>query len=139
MSIAYLSLGSNLGDRNDYLQRALLLLNEQGIVVKVSKIIETDPVGGPEQGKYLNCVVKFGTELDVDSLFALTRLIEKKLGRQRKIKNGPRVIDIDILLFDDVKLVSKDLMIPHPRMFERDFVMKPLQEIDKALCASLII
>lgn len=139
MPIAYLSLGSNLGDRSDYIQRALLLLGEQGIVVKTSSIIETEPVGGPKQGQYLNAVVKYETMLSLEELFLLTSSIEKQLGRVRKLKNGPRVIDIDILLYEDVKLITKDLIVPHPRMFERDFVMRPLKQIEPALCASFAI
>ena len=138
MAVVYLSLGSNVGDRRQYLHKAIGLLNARGIaVVKSSAIIETLPVGGPAQDKYLNVVLKVKTLLTPEHLHELTQSIEHGLGRVRKIKNGPRVIDIDILLYDDVKLITKKLIIPHPRMFERDFVMKPLKEIDPALCASL--
>jgi len=138
MAIVYLALGSNLGDRGAYIQKALDRLNANKVkVLRLSSIIETDPVGGPAQDKYLNAVVKVETELSPENLHRCTQLIENKLGRIRKVVNGPRVIDIDILLYDDIKLITKDLRIPHPRMFERNFVMKPLQEIAPDLCASL--
>jgi 2-amino-4-hydroxy-6-hydroxymethyldihydropteridine diphosphokinase len=133
MSIAYLALGSNLGDRNKYITDAIGLLKASGVrVLKLSTIIETDPVGGPEQGKYLNAVLKAETNLLPEDLHCLTQSIEHRLGRLRKERNGPRTIDIDILLYDDIKLVSRNLQIPHPRMFEREFVMKPLLEIAPA-------
>ena len=137
MSIAYLALGSNLGNRRKYIDDAIRHLEEKEVVLtKASSVIETDPVGGPLQGKYLNAVIKIQTILSAEELHTLTQWIEHRLGRQRNVKDGPRVIDIDILLFDDIKLISKDLIIPHPRMFERNFVMQPLKQIDPTLCAS---
>ena len=134
--VVYLSLGSNLGDRLGFIAKAVDALKDHDILfLKSSRVIETDPVGGPVQGKYLNCVIKVQTILSLEDLFVLTSRIEHQLGRMRNIKNGPRVIDIDILLFDDVKFVSKSLIVPHPRMFERDFVMRPLKEIEPQLCA----
>ncbi len=140
MSTAYLSLGSNLGDRDLYIRKAIDKIMCSGmVVVKQSTIIDTAAVGGPPQGNYLNLVLKVRTDLSLEDLFVLTSSIERQLGRLRKIINGPRVIDIDILLYDDVKLVSKNIIVPHPRMFERDFVMRPLKEIDPALCASFTL
>lgn len=140
MAIAYLGLGSNLGDRAVFLAKALELMKDHGIqLIKASRIIETLPVGGPTQGNYLNQVVKIETMLSLEELFVCTSAIERRLGRIRSEKNGPRVIDIDILLYEDLKLVSKDLIVPHPRMFEREFVMKPLKEIDPKRCASLLL
>jgi len=140
MAIVYLALGSNLGDRYQYLHKAVDALKANGIqVYKVSTVIETDPVGGPGQGQYLNAVLKAETRLSPEGLHGITSSIERELGRVRKVRNGPRVIDIDILLYDDIKLVSRSLIIPHPRMLERDFVLQPLNEIDPALCASLKI
>ena len=140
MATVYLALGSNLGDRQQYLRKAIEELKADGIAVrKVSTVIETDPVGCPPQGKYLNAVLKVETKLPPEELFYVIQSIEYKLGRARKIPKGPRVIDIDILLYDDIKLVSRRLIIPHPRMFERDFVMRPLQEINPAVCALLKI
>jgi 2-amino-4-hydroxy-6-hydroxymethyldihydropteridine diphosphokinase len=138
MSIVYLALGSNLGDRLEFIQKAVKELKACGLKVKkLSSVIETDPVGGIPQGKYLNAVLKAGTGHSPEELHLLTQAIERKLGRVKNITNGPRVIDIDILFFDDVKLTTPGLLIPHPRMLDRPFVMKPLEEIDPALCASL--
>jgi 2-amino-4-hydroxy-6-hydroxymethyldihydropteridine diphosphokinase len=138
MSIVYLALGSNLGDRLQYIHKAIVELKTCGLkVLKVSTIIETDPIGGPAQGKYLNAVLKAGTAHSPEELHVITMAVECKLGRVKKIINGPRVIDIDILLYDDIKLVTPKLVIPHPRMCERSFVMRPLEEIDPDLCVSL--
>lgn len=140
MAIVYLSLGSNIGNRRQYLLKAIDLLKDKGVLLlKQSTIIETLPVGGPLQDKYLNAVIKCKTHLFAEELHQVTQSIEHQLGRVRVIKNGPRVIDIDILLYDDVKLVTSTLVIPHPRMLGRAFVMKPLSEIDPLLCASLKI
>ncbi len=140
MATVYLALGSNLGDRAGYLRKAVEGLKAKGVQVRrISSVIETDPVGGPDQGKYLNAVLKADTSLSPEELLCLTASIEHRLGRVRTVPNAARRIDIDILLYEDVKLVSKRLVIPHPRMFERDFVMKPLIEIAPTLCASLRI
>jgi len=138
MSTVYLSLGSNLGDRLLYIQKALTELKACGLMVlKLSNVIETDPVGGPIQGKYLNAVLKASTIHSPEELHVITQGIERKLGRVKNIINGPRVIDIDILLYDDIKLTTPKLLIPHPRMLERSFVMLPLGQIEPVLCASL--
>ena len=138
MPTVYLALGSNLGDRLKYIKKAVEEL-ELGVLkrLKLSSIIETDPVGGVAQGRYLNAVLMARTDRSPEELHTLTQGIEYQLGRVRKILNGPRVIDIDILLYDDIKFVSARLSIPHPRMLERGFVMEPLREIDPVLCASL--
>ncbi len=139
MPIVFLALGSNLGDRHHYIQRALSELEVRSIkVIKISKIIETDPVDSPPQGQYLNCVVKVSTTHSPEDLLELTQSVEHRLGRVRTIFHGPRVIDIDILLYDDLKIINRSLVIPHPRMLERDFVMKPLKEIAPDICASLL-
>ena len=138
MHTIYLALGSNLGDRLGYIHKAVHELKACGIkVIKFSTIIETDPVGGIPQGKYLNAVLKASTVLSPEELHVITQSVELKLGRVKRNMNGPRVIDIDILLYDDIKLTTLRLLIPHPRMLERTFVMEPLKEIDPALCASL--
>ena len=138
MSIVYLALGSNLGDRLQYIHQAIEELEACGLkVLKLSTVIETDPIGGPPQGKYFNAVLKADTLHSPEELHVITQAIERKLGRVKKTINGPRVIDIDILLYDDIKLITPQLLIPHPRCLERPFVMQPLEEIDPALCASL--
>ena len=138
MSTVYLALGSNLGDRLGFIQRAVDELSVGGLqILKLSTVIETDPVGGVPQGKYLNAVLKARTDHSPEELHEMTKGLEQKLGRVKKTVNGPRVIDIDILLYDDIKLITRGLSIPHPRMLERPFVMGPLEEIDPAVCASL--
>lgn len=137
MAVAYLALGSNLGNRSHYIRLAIQELQGRGVdVLKKASVIETDPVGGPQQGRYLNTVVKIRTSLSAEDLLVTINKIEARLGRIREVKNGPRVIDIDILLYEHIKLVSRRLIIPHPRMWERDFVMKPLKEICPDICAS---
>jgi len=138
MSTVYLALGSNLGDRLQYIQKAVAQLEACDLkIIKFSTVVETDPVGGVPQGKYLNAVLKASTVLSPEELHVVTRSIERKLGRVKKTINAPRVIDIDILLYDDIKLITPQLLIPHPRLLERLFVMGPLEEIDPVLCASL--
>ena len=130
MHIVYLALGSNLGNRLEYIHKAIEELKDAGLkVLKLSTIIETEPVGGMPQGKYLNAVLKASSACLPEELHVITQGIERKLGRLKKTINGPRVIDIDILLYDDIKLITRKLIIPHPRMFERNFVMRPLKEI----------
>lgn len=126
----YLSLGSNLGNRKNNIRRALQLLKDDGVVIKkISSAIETDPVGGPVQGKFLNLVAEAQTQLTPFALLLVILRIEKKLGRQRRIINGPRTIDIDILLYGQEQIRTHALVIPHPRMLTRKFVMDPLSEI----------
>jgi 2-amino-4-hydroxy-6-hydroxymethyldihydropteridine diphosphokinase len=138
MPTVYIALGSNLGDRLQFIRKAVEELELCGLkVLKFSKVIETEPVGGVPQGNFLNAVFKANTFHSPEELHEITQGIERKLGRVKKKFNGPRVIDIDILLYDDVKLTTPKLLIPHPRMLERDFVMEPLKEIDPALCVSL--
>ena len=134
MSIAYIGLGSNQGDRAGYIQSAVAALQEKGAsVIKKSTIIETDPVGGPPQNIFLNAVIKVSTELSPLELFSLCQSIEKELGRVRDVVNGPRTIDLDILLYDRLVIDTPQLQIPHPRMFERAFVLEPLREIEPGL------
>jgi 2-amino-4-hydroxy-6-hydroxymethyldihydropteridine diphosphokinase len=138
MSTVYLALGSNLGDRLHYIKQAVIGLEAGGLkVLKLSTIIETNPLDAPPQGRFLNGVLKAQTDLSPEEVLFLAKSVEHKLGRVQKIFRGPRVIDIDILLYDDVKLTTPTLLLPHPRMFERPFVMKPLQELDPLLCALL--
>ncbi len=126
----YLALGSNLGDRHSSIRRAVDLLNIAGVHIKhLSAIIETEPVGGPVQGKFLNAVLEAHTELSPRQLLSKIKAIEGKLGRVHREVNGPREIDIDILLYDDFVMDLPELTIPHPRMLERAFVMGPLKEI----------
>ncbi|MFH1876463.1 MAG: 2-amino-4-hydroxy-6-hydroxymethyldihydropteridine diphosphokinase [Candidatus Omnitrophota bacterium] len=127
----FISVGSNIGNREANIAHALgLLAKIPGVrIVSVSSFIETEAVGGPQQPKYLNGAVKILTKLPARRLLAHLNSIEKNLGRTRTIKNGPRTIDLDILIFGNEIINEPDLVIPHPRMLTRDFVMKPLLEI----------
>ncbi len=134
LAIAYIALGSNLGDRAFYIQSAVTFLHENGVVViRQSTIIETDAVGGPPQGKFFNAVVKIETKLSPIELLSVCQKIERQLGRARGVPNGPRTIDLDILLYDRVAMNTPQLQIPHPRMLERAFVLEPLREIEPGL------
>ena len=129
MSIAYLSLGSNMGDRVGNLSRAVALLDrpEEGIFVElVSPVFETKPVGYTEQDDFLNICLKVITDLSPMELLSACQKVEQELHRERKIHWGPRTIDVDILTYDDIKMDTERLTIPHPRMEERGFVQVPL-------------
>lgn len=130
---AYLGLGSNLGDRAEYLRQAVALLGRRAAVQAVSSLYETAPWGAHEQPPFLNAACRVRTGLSpVDLLHALQR-IETTLGRQRQQHWGPRTVDLDILLYDDLVLERPDLVIPHPLLHERAFVLVPLAEIAPAL------
>ena len=131
MTEAYIGIGSNLGDRRSYIDRAIEILrrSEHIMVDKVSPIYETDPVGGPPQGKFLNGAIKIKTDLSCGELLGLLNSIEDTLGRKKDVRNGPRIIDLDILTYGNACIQEDDLIVPHPRMNERDFVMRPLRDI----------
>ena len=126
-----LGLGSNLGDRREFIERAARLIDEiEGVELKsISSLIETEPVGGQPQGRYLNGAAELETALEPRDLLARLQGVEAELGRVRKVLNGPRNIDLDILLFGDLVVEAGDLVLPHPRMCERAFVLEPLNEI----------
>jgi len=134
--VAYLSLGSNLSAEPEgckcNLDKAVAALKRlpETVVLKVSSYIETDPVGYKDQPMFLNAAVKLATALSPHALLGAALGIEAAMGRIRTIKNGPRIIDIDILMYDDVKIDTPELILPHPRMNERDFVQIPLREIE---------
>lgn len=130
--IAYIGIGSNVGDRVSFCRRAVAALDAAaGVVVEArSSLYETSPIG-PPQRSYVNMVVRVRTELDARSLMGVCKGIETQLGREPgEIKWGPRVIDLDLLLFGDEKISEPDLEVPHPHMTERNFVLVPLLEID---------
>ena len=130
MTSAYLSLGSNLGDRAANLRQALEYLATAGVAaVRRSSIYETEPQDLREQPWFLNQVVEVKTALSAPELLARIREIERELGRQRMIAKGPRTIDIDILFYGDAILDTPELQIPHPRLAERRFVLQPLAEL----------
>ena len=128
---AYLALGSNLGDRLAHLQLAVdALADSPGIRVHaLSGVYETAPVGGPPQDAYLNAVVAIETDLDPPALLRRCQEIEQLAARERTERWGPRTLDVDVLLIDGTRLDSEDLTIPHPRMWERGFVLAPLRDV----------
>jgi len=133
-TIAYLSLGSNVGDRLENLRQAMQLFCGEGIALRcTSSIYETEPVENPEQDWFLNCVAEVSTTLEPVALLRKLQKIESQLGRERTIPKGPRTIDIDILLYGDLVLQSAQLTLPHPRMMQRRFVLEPLHEIAPTL------
>jgi 2-amino-4-hydroxy-6-hydroxymethyldihydropteridine diphosphokinase len=128
-NLVYLSLGSNVGDRKAQLHDALAKLAAVGSVVAMSSFYETEPVEFTRQPWFLNCVIALETSQTPQQLMAAILRIEEEMGRRRVQKKGPRSIDIDILLFDDTIVDSKELTIPHPAMHQRRFVLEPLAEI----------
>jgi 2-amino-4-hydroxy-6-hydroxymethyldihydropteridine diphosphokinase len=128
-TLAYLSLGSNVGDRAQQLRDAQSRLSAEARVVATSSLYETEPVEFTEQPWFLNCAVALETEKDPQELMATILGIEQEMGRRRMQKKGPRSIDIDILLFGDAVIDSPELTLPHPAMHQRRFVLEPLAEI----------
>ncbi len=132
MHKTYLSLGSNIGDRRENLREAIKNLKENGVkVVKISSVYETAPVGYLDQDKFLNIACLAETDYSPEGLLTALKGIETRMGRQKTVRFGPRNIDIDIIYYDDVTMSTRDLIIPHPRMHERAFVLVPLCEIAK--------
>ena len=133
--ISFLSLGSNLGDKEENLRKAINLINEKaGKVTKASSFINTEPWGFSSDNLFVNACVEIDTTLTPQELLAATKQIETVMGRKQKSINGTyndRIIDIDILLYGDITVDEENLKIPHPHMYERDFVMIPLKEIMK--------
>ncbi len=130
MAIAYIGIGSNLGNRQKNCTRAIELLEKRGIVIKKkSSMYETEPWGVEEQPQFINVVLEAETSLEPHELLRMLKDVEREVGRGITFKWGPRIIDLDILLFDDLFLRDNSLQIPHPLMHERDFVLKPLCEI----------
>lgn len=135
MAIAYLSLGSNLGDRLKQLRDAARLIESfKGIKIeKISSVYETEPVGNVPQENFYNLVIKIKTDLLPYRLLEIAQIVERQFGRKREARWGPRTLDIDILLYDSVVINEKDLIIPHPEMCNRAFVLVPLLEIEPDL------
>lgn len=123
---AFLGLGANLGDRMATLAGAVAALED---VVAVSPVYETDPVGGPEQDPYLNLVVALDTRRSPRQLLEVARRLEAAAGRTRTVRWGPRTLDVDVLLVGDLTVDEPDLTVPHPRMWERRFVLAPLADV----------
>lgn len=130
---AYIGLGSNIGDRERYLLDAIGLLQQHPEVriIAQSAIYETDPVGYLDQGPFLNMAVRIGTTLTPEQLFERMLSAEQELGRKREVRWGPRTIDLDLLLFGNQVQNRPELILPHPRIMERAFVLVPLIEVMK--------
>lgn len=131
--IVYLALGSNLGDRLANLKQAIAALPPQMEVTAKSSVYETPPWGYEDQPKFLNQVIKATTYLDAEPLLKHLKRLEVALGRQESFPKGPRLIDMDILFYDDLVLNNASLIIPHPRLHERGFVLLPLMDINPEL------
>jgi len=130
MSTVYIGIGSNLGDRRGNCEKAMELLEKTGIIVKKrSSVYETEAWGVRDQPPYINMAVEIETELSPTQLLTALKAMEKEAGREKSSRWGPRVLDLDILLFEDVTVLDDDLKIPHPLMHEREFVLIPLDEI----------
>jgi 2-amino-4-hydroxy-6-hydroxymethyldihydropteridine diphosphokinase len=132
MVICYLGVGSNLGNRRKNIKLAVKQIRalKDTKIIKESNLLESLPCGGPiGQSKYLNSALKISTNFSPINLLKKLKTIEHDLGRVSTVRWGPRVIDLDILLYGDRVIRNKSLIIPHPRMFNRDFVIKPLTEV----------
>jgi 2-amino-4-hydroxy-6-hydroxymethyldihydropteridine diphosphokinase len=126
---AYIGLGSNMGDRTGACRRALELLSRAGRITAVSSLYCTEPVGYREQEEFINAVAEIETELPPHDLLAVCQTIENELGRVRLVRWGPRAVDLDILLYGNTVIKMSDLLIPHPQLSLRGFVLVPLCEI----------
>lgn len=138
MTKVYIGLGSNIGNRLKNIKDAVKLIEKEGCTIKdLSKIRETLPISGPPQRKFLNAVVEIETDCSPKQLLIKLKQIEKRLGRRKTVRFGPRKIDLDILLYGNRRIRLPGLVIPHPRMLERDFVMRPLNEIAPSMVKRL--
>ena len=131
MPDVFIGIGSNLGDRKGNIEKALALLARTGdITIKeVSDIYETEPVGGPPQGKYLNAVACLVTSIPPVKLLESLKSMEERMGRRPALRHHPRVIDLDILLYGEITVDREDLRVPHPRMHSRGFVLRGMSQI----------
>jgi 2-amino-4-hydroxy-6-hydroxymethyldihydropteridine diphosphokinase len=130
MPVVYLGLGSNMGDKEANIAQALRHISDICKVKKKSHLYHTEPVGNTKQDWFLNCVVEIETEIDPKHLLSSFKSIERTLGRTKITKNGPRTIDIDILFYGNRIVKTKNLVIPHPLLQERLFVLRPMMDLD---------
>jgi 2-amino-4-hydroxy-6-hydroxymethyldihydropteridine diphosphokinase len=133
---AFLGLGSNQGDREVHLRTAVAALPD---VVGVSPVYETEPVGGPPQGRYLNAVVELATECSPRRLLEVAKELEVRAGRAPGPRHGSRPLDVDVLLVGDVSVDDPDLVVPHPRMWQRRFVVAPLADLAPELVSTDVL
>jgi dihydroneopterin aldolase/2-amino-4-hydroxy-6-hydroxymethyldihydropteridine diphosphokinase len=131
MSIAFVALGSNMGDRKNYIKIAIDALGNKGVtILKESRIYETEPYGYEQQDKFLNGVIKIETQMTPNELLNTLLEIENDIGRIRTIKWGPRVVDLDMIFYENQIVDEVNLRIPHPDMHNREFVLKPICDIE---------
>jgi 2-amino-4-hydroxy-6-hydroxymethyldihydropteridine diphosphokinase len=130
MAVAYIGLGSNLGDREGQVLRAARELAAFSYVRKISSLTETDPVGMQDQPKFINAVAEIETALSPQSLLDQLQHIEMAMGRRLRRKGGPREIDLDLLAYGEAVVKEENLEVPHPRMHERRFVLQPMRELN---------
>ena len=133
MTEVYIGIGSNLDDRIANISRAVALLSSYGNIESMSSVYETEPEGLKGQPDFLNCVIKAQVEMDPDRLLAVLKKIEKEMGRKRGKRNGPRLIDLDMLFYNSRVIDTPDLKVPHPRLPSRAFVLVPMVEIARRL------
>lgn len=130
MAIVHIGVGSNLGEREDNCHKALQLLETNGVtILRRSSLFETEPWGEKDQPRFINMAVEGETSLSPDQLLNVVKTVERTLGRERTFRWGPRIIDLDILFYDEMAISTEDLCLPHPRIAEREFVLLPLSEI----------
>ncbi|MBN2599864.1 MAG: 2-amino-4-hydroxy-6-hydroxymethyldihydropteridine diphosphokinase [Candidatus Thermoplasmatota archaeon] len=129
MSVVFLGLGSNLGDKEGYIKQALRLLSQRCTIKKISHLYLTEPVGNTNQDWFLNGAVEIETDMEPKRLLSFLKTIERTLGRLKTLKNGPRTIDLDILFYGNRIVKTKNLVIPHPSLQDRLFVLQPLMDL----------
>lgn len=135
LRVCYLALGSNKGDRFNYLQKTVNLIEDDDNIrlLNISSVYETKPFGYIKQDNFLNAVIEIITQLPPEQLLKRLQEIEIQIGRTENVKWGPREIDIDIILYDDTKIIEQEIIIPHPGVYERDFFLIPLLELNNTL------
>ena len=129
MANVFIGIGSNIGNKEGNIRKAIGLIKKKCKILKASSLYETEPVGYKEQDWFLNCAIEIDTKLNPLELLNFLQSIEKKLKRAKTIKNSPRIIDLDILFYSNKIIKEKNLIVPHPRLHERLFVLEPLKEI----------
>lgn len=129
MANVLIGIGSNIGERKENIGKAISLLKEKCRILKMSPLYETEPIGYRYQEWFLNCAIKVKTSLKPQELLDFLQSIEKRLGRVRTIKNGPRTVDLDMLFYGKKIINESNLIVPHPRLHKRLFVLKPLKDI----------
>jgi 2-amino-4-hydroxy-6-hydroxymethyldihydropteridine diphosphokinase len=134
MNNIFLALGSNIENRKQHMETAILLLRENVLDITVAPLYETKPRYFEDQHNFLNTVLSGNTDLDPLELLQFTQAVQKEVGRVERFRNGPREIDIDILFYDNMVYKDDALEIPHPRLQERDFVLQPFSDIDPDFC-----